>query len=438
MVPATILDMIGSGDPTLTVALAAVEACRADVLVRQHAQQLVSEEAWSRVRRVLVIGTGKVSVTMARPVLETLGDRVENVVLVTAPEVGASRDETPLPRPAEVVVGDHPVPGPGSAEAARRVLRALHDFGPTADDLVLFLVSGGTSALLLHPRPPVTPDDMANITSALLASGLDVTRMNHLRAALSDVHGGRLLRHCGAAATRALVLCDNVQVGVEAVGSGLTVPDAVDLDVARDVLAQVRPHLPPLLAERVRRALDAPAPTVPSRPTVVEVAGPELAHDVALAEARATGRVVVDLGHRVQGEAREVAELLLDEIEAARRRRQGPGILVATGEVTVTVRGDGTGGRCQELAWAALPELAAVPGGALTALASDGQDFTPGVMGAYVHQSDGRAARHDRGAWTAVLDDNDCGSALGRMGRLIPSRDTGTNVCDVYVASWDA
>lgn len=415
---------------SFSIASEAIEAVRSGPLVARSLAREVGPPGTRTSGRIFVIGVGKASHAMTKAVVGSgLGPIADGIIVSTSQTA---------PSPGwKAFVGDHPVPGNGSVRAASEVLRFLNTRRFHPDDLVLMLVSGGASALLCQPAAPLGLTDIEAVTTALLRSGIDVTRMNQLRAALSSIHSGRILEHTAPARVLSLILNDNVQRGVEAVGSGLTFPTKVDTDAALRVAAEIRPYLAADVAGRVARALANQESRRPPAPTNIEVGGPRLLQSAALAAARRTGRRVIDAGSHLQGEARSVAELITDRMHEERARSGGPGILVASGEVTVTVRGEGTGGRCQELVWAALPGLAQMPGSTLTALASDGQDFVPGVMGATASSADLEVAQGAGLDWMDVLDRNDAGTGLAHIDALVAARATQTNVCDVYVGTWE-
>ncbi|MFD0278269.1 DUF4147 domain-containing protein [Kitasatospora sp. NPDC127111] len=416
---------------SLGIADAGLTAAHGGRLVREALRRGPAAELLAQARRVHVVAVGKAAVEMGAAVRSAAGTAFASGVAVPAAPAGPVAGFT-------VVPGDHPVPGPGSVRAGLAVQEYLRGRDFDERDLVVLAVSGGGSALVSRPSAPVGLDDLRSLTAALLRAGIDVTRINELRKAVSGIHAGALLPLAGRARLLGLVLSDNVQLGARAVASGLSYPGSVHFARAAEVLAEVAPALPPAVVDRVRAAMARRAATAQGAPAIlnVEIGSPRTALDAALAAARVQGYRAFSLGDGVQGEAREVARRIGAAARRLAERTPGPVCLVGAGEVTVSVRGPGRGGRCQELAWAMLPELTGLPDASFTALATDGQDFLPGVMGARVTgESLGRAA--DLGLdWRALLDRNDTHDALSAIGGCLPGRATGTNVCDVYALSW--
>jgi glycerate-2-kinase len=416
----------------LGIARAGVDSCEAGQLTRRA----LTGEAGRRLaeaRTVHLIAVGKAAASMAWAVAGAAGPRLVGGLQVTpgAPAVAA-------PSGVATAVGDHPVPGPASVEAGAALYDYLSATAFNPDDLVVFAVSGGASALVARPAAPLTPADAADLHRRLILSGLDITQVNAVRAAVSTLHGGALVRLAQPAIVLGLILCDNVQVGPEAVGSAMTYPGFVDGAVARGVLRQV--PMPEGLADRVGQALrdrvgHPPAADVSN----VVVGGPGEALRACLTEARQRGYRCVSLGDRLQGEARDVAVYLESTLRTHKRLHPGrPLCITGTGEVAVTVRGAGTGGRCQELAYAMSWHLRPHPGACFVALASDGQDYIPGVMGAWVDDRSFHRLGLSTARWRDTLDRNDTHRPLATSGHCIPAEATDTNVCDVYVLCQDA
>ncbi|MDI9885572.1 DUF4147 domain-containing protein [Streptomyces sp. HNM0645] len=416
---------------SLAIADAGLVAAHGGRLVRETLRGGPAADLLARAHRVHVVAVGKAAVEMGTAVRSAAGPAFRSGVAVPAAPAGPVAGFT-------VVRGDHPVPGPNSVRAGRTVEEYLSARRFDERDLVVLAVSGGGSALVSRPSSPMELEDLRLLTAALLRTGIDVTRINELRKAVSGIHAGALLPLAGRARLLGLVLSDNVQQGARAVASGLSYPGSVDFARAAEVLTEAAPLLPAPVVARIRTALTQRAATASGTPSILnlEIGSPRTALDAALAAARARGHRTFGFGDTVQGEAREVARRIGAAARRIAERTPGPVCLVGAGEVTVSVRGPGRGGRCQELAWAMLPELAGLPGASFTALATDGQDFLPGVMGARVTgESLGLAAGLGLD-WRALLDRNDTHTALSAIGACLPGRPTGTNVCDIYALSW--
>ncbi len=374
-----------------------------------------------------VVAVGKAAPEMAEATLGVLGDRVRRHLTIS--DLGAARNDD------EVVVGEHPVPGEGSLRAAKRLLAFLD--GPSDADLTVFLLSGGASSLCALPAEPLDLDGLRALWGAALAAGVDITTLNRLRAATSQIAGGAVLRRVRTARSRTLIEVDNVVSGAPWVGSGLTydydpAPDELDRLIAAFELRATA------LADTLARAGEAHRSIMASAPGTrienVVVADPSLLLSSATDEARRRGYRVVSMGGRVVGDVDDaVDEWSTALAEAA--SRPGPQCVLGVGEVTVRVSGDGLGGRCQEFAWSMADPLARIGRPvAFAARSSDGRDFVPGVAGAWVDETTmERAAAHGVD-WSDVKVRHDSHRGLDEVGQLLFGGRTGWNLCDLYVA----
>ena len=382
-----------------------------------------------RVRRVLVLGAGKAGASMARAVEEILGPRVTGGFVVVKDGY-----RSPTTR-VEVAEAGHPVPdGRGLAASAR--LLALAE-SATADDLVLFLVSGGGSALTPAPAPPVTLEQKQTVTRLLLEAGATINELNAVRKHLSRFKGGLLARAAWPATVVTLALSDVIGDPLDVIASGPTAPDSSIYADALTVLERrgVLGRAPGSIVERLRAGAAGTTPETPKpgdrafeRVTNVIIGNNALIVDAAAAEAARLGYRPHVLTRALQGEAREVARELITRA----RGLPAPACLIAGGETTVTVRGSGKGGRCQEFALAAALELAAGDGVVLAA-GTDGTDGPTDAAGGLVDidtLARGRAAGRDA---AAALADNDAGGFLAATGDVVVTGPTNTNLLDLYL-----
>jgi hydroxypyruvate reductase len=381
-------------------------------------------------RRVIVLGCGKASAAMARVIESILGDRLHTGFVVVKDGYRAPT------RVVEVAEAGHPVPDARGEAAAERML-ALAE-GARADDLVIVVLSGGGSALTPAPVAGVTLEQKQAVTRLLLQAGAPIGELNAVRKHLSRLKGGQLAR--AAAPTRVLTLALSDVIGdpLDVIASGPTAPDpttfadALGILAARGVEARVPGAARRHLAAGARgEAPETPKPGDPLFARVVNavIGNNALVAAAAVAAARRLGYRAELVTRELQGEARDMARDLVE-----RGRGVAPATcLIAAGETTVTVRGRGRGGRCQEFALAAA--LALAPGDGLTVLAAgtDGTDGPTDAAGAVVdagtvHRdpATGRRAR-------VALDGNDAYTFLGAAGALIVSGPTNTNLLDVYL-----
>jgi glycerate 2-kinase len=379
-----------------------------------------------------IVGIGKASRTMASACRELFGERVRRVFLVV--DEADTNDATA----SEVIVGEHPLPGAGSVRAGQRLLEFLEE--PTDATCTVFLVSGGASSLCARPEPPVNVDDLHELFNAALESGLDITALNKLRAATSSIAGGAVLRHVRTVRSVALIMVDNVLSGAPWVASALTYeyePNETDVS---SLLGQIDRLGTPLAtrvfesSERRRQSLQHPVTTTHEN---LVVAQPSMLLDAATRSAAQRGYRVVPLGSDIHGDVHDVVDHFARTL-AHELLTPGPLCVIAVGEVTVQVRGSGTGGRCQEFAWAMAEVLAALERpGVLVARASDGRDFVRGVAGAWVDGSTTQKAEALGIDWLAVSLQNDTFSGLLSLDQLLDGSSTGWNLCDLYVTLFD-
>ncbi len=383
-----------------------------------------------RVRRVLVLGAGKAGASMARTVEAMLGARVSEGFVVV-------KDGYRLPTARiEIAEAGHPVPdGRGVAASAR--LLALAE-SATADDLVIFLVSGGGSALTPAPAPPVTLEEKQALTRLLLAAGATINELNAARKHLSRFKGGLLARAASPATVLTLALSDVIGDPLDVIASGPTAPDPSTYADALAVLERRRvlDRTPRSIVDRLRAGAGGKIAETPKagdrvfeRVTNLVIGNNALVVDAAAAEAERLGYRPHVLTRSLQGEAREVARDLVTRARAL----PGPVALIAGGETTVTVRGSGRGGRCQEFALAAA--LALEGGDSLVVLAAgtDGTDGPTDAAGGLIDAGTvarGRVAGLDP---ARALADNDAHALLTATGDIVATGPTNTNLLDLYL-----
>jgi hydroxypyruvate reductase len=382
------------------------------------------------VRRVIALGCGKAGAAMARAVEAVLGDRIAEGFVVV-------KDGYTLPTGiVELCEAGHPVPDRRGEAAARRLLSLAQAAGPR--DLVLFLISGGGSALMPAPAPPITLEEKQRVTRLLLEAGAPIGELNAVRKHLSLLKGGQLARAAAPARVLTLLLSDVIGDPLDVIASGPTAPDPTTFAHALDVLT-CRGALDRVASSVKQRLLAGARGEIPETPkpgdplfagvTHVVVGNNRLVVDTA-------ARTAADLGYRpliataaLEGEARETAL----ELVAQARSLLSPACLIAGGETTVTVRGSGRGGRCQELALAAALALRRNDGLAVLAAGTDGTDGPTDAAGAVVDAETiarGRAAGLDP---HRALSENDAYTFLRATGDLIVTGPTNTNLLDLYI-----
>ncbi|WP_158046083.1 glycerate kinase type-2 family protein [Skermanella pratensis] len=377
--------------------------------------------------RTIVLGAGKASAAMAKAVEDHWPGPLEGLVI--------TRYGHAVPcRHIEIVEASHPVPDAAGHAAAARVLELAEGAGP--DDLVLFLISGGGSALLALPAPGLTLEDKQAVNKALLASGADIGQMNAVRKHLSAIKGGRLGAAAHPAKVVSLLISDVPGDDPSVIASGPTVPDPSTFEDARAVLR--RYNITP--SDAVQRHLDrgedeTPKPGDPrlANVTNVMIATPQLSLEAAAEVARKAGVTPLLLGDALEGEATEVGKIMAGiALSAATHGHPlpAPCVLLSGGETTVTVRGEGKGGRNVEFLLSTAVALNGAKGIWGIAGDTDGIDGAEEVAGAIITPDTLlRAAERGIGA-KAKLADNDGHTFFEALGDQVITGPTLTNVND--------
>lgn len=386
--------------------------------------------------RVLVLAAGKAAATMARAAEQCLGTLIGSGLAVVKEGHGLDLERV------RVVEAGHPVPDHRSVDAAQRMLRLASS--ADRNDLVLCLFSGGASALLAAPAPPLTLDDLRHTTDLLLRSGASIGWINCVRKHLSAIKGGLLARAAQPAALATLLLSDVVGDRREVIASGPTVLDPSTFAEALEVLDHCgvrevvpRPVLDRLLAGTAGSIEETPGPGHPCfHHSVTRVVGSNLhALEGAAAEARRLGCRVVIRKEPVTGEARTAASSILPVLlpETA-GSSSSPLCFLFGGETTVTLPArHGRGGRNMELALAAAPLLAGFPAAVLLSAGTDGSDGPTSASGAIADcQTMNRAARAGLDQQGA-LNFHDAYPFFHTLDDLVVSGPTGTNVMDIQI-----
>lgn len=372
--------------------------------------------------RIFALGFGKAAVPMTHA-LSRFTDLADTLVITKHASHLAIQ-------PATIIESGHPVPNTRSqaaGEAALDFISALR-----GDDLLVCLISGGGSALMTAPTVPL--EDIQALTSALLACGARIDEINTLRRHLDRVKGGGI-----AKATKAqilsLILSDVVGSPLEAIASGPTAPDPTTREDAKEILSKYHllDEIPSTILQSVKENPETPKSDdlIFSRVRNVIVGDNALAAKAALAQAKQEGFHTDYLGSNWQGEARDVGDELGRKLRVANRTQHHPFCLIAGGETTVTIQGNGTGGRNQELTLAAVPKLAGLENILLISLATDGEDGPTDAAGAVVTGETLQRAELLGVDVAGYLSRNDAYHFFERLGDLLKIGPTGTNVNDL-------
>jgi hydroxypyruvate reductase len=439
----------------LAAAIAAVEpgAAVRRYLRRDGARLYAADTVYDLTdyERVFLVGAGKAGAPMAHAAASILDDRLTSGVVVVKDgyglEKGDGRLELSNPNHQSpfsnlhIIEAGHPVPDERGVAGARRVVELLAQ--ATERDLVIFLISGGGSALLTLPVDSVSLTDMQALTSLLLRCGAGIDEINALRKHLDQVKGGGLARFAHPATLVTLILSDVVGNPLDVIASGPTVPDTSTFADAYDALERygVVADAPQSILTYLQRGLSGQAPetlkadaTHFARVHNILVGSNAQAARAALAAAQADGFNTLLLTTYLQGEAREAGRMLAAigrELAATGNPLARPACIIVGGETTVTLRGDGRGGRNQELALAAVIELAGLDTIALVTLATDGGDGPTDAAGAIVTGATLARARALGLDPAASLVRNDAYPFFAALGDLLLPGPTNTNVNDL-------
>lgn len=417
----------------LRIFLAALQAGDVGPLVRRA----LESADLSRHRRILVAGAGKASGAMALALEEVLGDRISGGLVIV------KDGHTAPTRRIRLVEAGHPIPDARGFQAANEILALARS--AQADDLVVVLVSGGGSALTPCPAPPVTLEEKQAMTRLLLLAGATIRELNAVRKHCSLFKGGRLAQAAAPAAVLSLILSDVIGDPLDSIASGPTVPDPTTFKDALAILGRfgLRERAPRAIVEHLERGVRGEVPETPKAADPLfrrvgnrVIGNNALVVEAALQAARGLGFNPHLLTRSLEGEAREVAREFTNrarEVRTAGKPVAPPACLIAGGETTVTVRGKGLGGRCQEFALATALELQGMDNVLVLAAGTDGSDGPTDAAGAFADGNTvSKGERRNLDA-RACLDANDSYRYFSALGDSIKTGPTNTNLLDLYL-----
>ena len=402
--------------------------------LRAHADQIMQEAIFAvqpdaAVRRalegkdfpgkVVLVSAGKAAWQMAKAAHNVLGSRIDKGVVVT--KYHHVMGEIPGVLCYEA---GHPVPDENSFSATREALKAVSDL--TEKDTVLFLLSGGGSALFEDPL--VSGEELQDITKQLLACGADIVEMNIIRKRLSNVKGGRFAQHCAPARVYAIVLSDILGDPLDMIASGPACPDT---STCRQAMAIVEKYS----LKFSQRALELLGQETPKELTNVTTKINGSVKELCAAagvSCEKLGYAPIMLTDQLDCQAREAGAFLA----SVAKTHAGSGrklAFIAGGETVVHLTGKGLGGRNQELALSAAMGIAGLPGVAVFSVGSDGTDGPTDAAGGYVDTDTDKTLKEQGIDIFSVLQDNDAYHALQACNGLVVTGPTGTNVNDVAV-----
>lgn len=412
-------------EDAMKAAMQAIEAVLPEKAVQNALQDEEFRQRIESKGKLALVAIGKAAWRMAKAAADTLGERLCGGVVVT--KYGHSMGDIAS---LEIYEAGHPVPDENTLAGTVKALEKVA--GLSESDTVLFLVSGGGSALFEKPRRGVSLGDIADATDQLLASGADIVEINMIRKRLSAVKGGRFAQIAAPARVFAVVLSDVLGDRLDSIASGPAHPDETTASDALRVVEKyglsLRPGLMDALQDETPKKLDNVTTIITGSVTALCCA--------AAAAVRQLGYRPLLLSTTLDCEAREAGAFIASmarEVRSSGNPLEPPCGVIIGGETVVHVRGRGKGGRNQELALSAALGIRGLPGTVLVSVGSDGTDGPTDAAGGLV---DGTTADTLEGLGIdaeSFLADNDSYHALDAGGCLVRTGPTGTNVNDVAI-----
>jgi hydroxypyruvate reductase len=388
-------------------------------------------------KNLYLIGAGKASASMAQAIEEVFGNRITKGIIST--KLG---HVLPL-RWTETIEAGHPVPDQKGLIAAQKMIHLLKDSGP--QDFVIFLLSGGASALLPMPAGVIRLEEKQEMTQLLLDCGADIKEINTIRKHISQVKGGRLAQLAYPSTVLGFILSDVVGDPLDAIGSGPTVPDTSTFEEAWEILKKYR--LLNEVAPSIRRHLQSgkegkieetpkPGNALFERVHNTLIGSNLLALQTVAQESRSLGFNALILSSSIVGETREAARFhvaIAREVVHNGNPISKPACLISGGETTVTIKGNGLGGRNQEFALVGAMEIQELEKVVLLSGGTDGTDGPTDAAGAIADSTTIRRAREMGLDPSIHLENNNAYPFFKKLGDLLMTGPTRTNVMDVRI-----
>jgi len=385
--------------------------------------------------RIFLVGTGKASSSMAQAIEELLGDRMIKGLITTKYGHGL-----PL-RFTEVIEAGHPLPDPKGMEGARKIKELLKTTGPK--DLVLFLISGGGSALLPLPADGIMLEEKQELTQLLLDCGADIKEINTIRKHISQMKGGWLARWAHPSTVITFILSDVVGDPLDVIASGPTVPDTSTFQDACDILkryslineiaSSIRNHLRSGKEGKIEETPKA-GENVFEKVHNMIIGSNMIALQAAEKEFSSAGFNTITLSSSIVGETREAARFhgaIAREVACTGKPIRSPACILSGGETTVTIRGSGLGGRNQEFALSGAFEISGLEKAVLLSGGTDGTDGPTDAAGAIADHTTIARAKQMGMDPVKYLENNDSYHFFKKLGDLLITGPTRTNVMDV-------
>lgn len=395
------------------------------------------KKRWDQINRIIVTGAGKASALMAQATEEVLKDKIDKGLVITK-----EGSDVPLKK-IELCFGGHPFPDENGAKGTQEILQMLSEAGD--NDLVIFLLSGGGSALLVSPAEGISLKDKQKMVQLLFECGANIDEMNTLRKHISKVKGGRLAQIAYPAQTISLILSDVIGDRLDSIASGPTAPDPTTFDDCFEILNRYK--LLDKIPESVKLFLQGnkgkqenetlkPGDMVFEKVENLIVGSNLLALKEAELEAKKLGFNTLLLSSTVSGDTTKTAKehaSLAREIIKGQKKPSPPACVISGGETTVEIKGNGRGGRNQEFALVSAMEIDGLKDVAISSINTDGIDGPTDAAGAICDGTTVSRAKKLNLNPEDYLRRNDSYHFFEKLGDLIKTGPTNTNVMDIHI-----
>jgi hydroxypyruvate reductase len=392
----------------------AITAALPDTAVKKALQDLKLSGG-----RLILISIGKAAWSMAKAASDILGDKLDDGIVIT--KYDHSMGHLPNIR---IYEAGHPIPDDNSFAATEQVINIVSGLSP--EDQVLFLISGGGSALF--EKPLVSKETLEDVTKQLLASGADIVEINTIRKRLSAVKGGKFAKLCEPAEVFSVVLSDIIGDPLDMIASGPAYPDDSTCEQALEIIDRYKIKV----SDEVERLLKIETPDTITNVTTRITGSVTQLCAAAEKTCRELGYEPIVLTASLNCEAREAGSFLASIAQYHNSSNKSLAF-IAGGETVVHLKGSGKGGRNQELALSAALGISELNNVAVFSIGSDGTDGPTDAAGGYVDNNTSKLLDEKGVSIFEFLENNDAYNALKACDGLIITGPTGTNVNDLSV-----
>jgi len=433
------MEKLSQKELTIELFDAALKAVDPYASVKQHINRVIEAYNTSRCEKIRVIGFGKASCPMVRAFEDSMGDLIDEAVVIT--KYGHSK---PLHKSKKINIFEagHPIPDKKGLKGTEEVIRLL--IGSRENTLIICLISGGGSALLVSPYKGITLHEKQEVTGLLLKAGADIFALNTVRKHISRVKGGRLAEIAYPARMISLILSDVIGDRLDVIASGPTSPDTTTYNDALHILEEyhIRNKVPQAVLDILENGRKGMIPETPKegsrifdRLENIIIGSNKIALTAAQEEAEKRGLTTEIISSELSGEAKDAGRRLAGKARAIKQSKdmRRPHCLISGGETTVTVTGKGSGGRNMELALSFAMEIEGMNGITLLSAGTDGTDGPTDAAGAVVDGQTVIKANTLGMNPETYLSNNDSYHFFKEINELFITGPTGTNVMDIQI-----